>query len=95
MRVWLGLVLRPGVRIGVCFPSWLWWCCPCREGVFRRLTSPLCPIVELNVGGIVAAVLVTLILLGALIFGIWFAYSRGYFDSEYLPSKVDPPCFGA
>lgn len=36
--------------------------------------------VELNVGGIVAAVLVTLILLGALIFGIWFAYNRGYFD---------------
>ncbi|KAB0386434.1 hypothetical protein FD755_001390 [Muntiacus reevesi] len=36
--------------------------------------------VELNVGGIVAAVLVTLILLGALIFGIWFTYSRGYFD---------------
>ncbi|XP_077647244.1 junctional adhesion molecule A isoform X2 [Urocitellus parryii] len=38
--------------------------------------------VELNVGGIVAAVLVTLILLGVLIFGIWFAYSRGYFDSN-------------
>uniref|UniRef100_A0A8C9BL30 Junctional adhesion molecule A n=1 Tax=Phocoena sinus TaxID=42100 RepID=A0A8C9BL30_PHOSS len=36
--------------------------------------------VELNVGGIVAAVLVTLILLGVLIFGIWFAYNRGYFD---------------
>ncbi|XP_008846244.1 junctional adhesion molecule A [Nannospalax galili] len=36
--------------------------------------------VELNVGGIVAAVLVTLILLGVLIFGIWFAYSRGYFE---------------
>ncbi|XP_006895606.1 PREDICTED: junctional adhesion molecule A [Elephantulus edwardii] len=35
---------------------------------------------ELNVGGIVAAVLVTLILLGLLIFGIWFAYSRGYFE---------------
>ncbi|XP_006163158.1 junctional adhesion molecule A [Tupaia chinensis] len=35
---------------------------------------------ELNVGGIVAAVLVTLILLGVLIFGIWFAYSRGYLD---------------
>ncbi|XP_068397209.1 junctional adhesion molecule A [Eschrichtius robustus] len=35
---------------------------------------------ELNVGGIVAAVLVTLILLGVLIFGIWFAYNRGYFD---------------
>ncbi|XP_032491184.1 junctional adhesion molecule A isoform X4 [Phocoena sinus] len=38
--------------------------------------------VELNVGGIVAAVLVTLILLGVLIFGIWFAYNRGYFDSR-------------
>nr|XP_048307944.1 junctional adhesion molecule A [Myodes glareolus] len=36
--------------------------------------------VELNVGGIVAAVLVTLILLGVLIFGVWFAYSRGYFE---------------
>ncbi|XP_023377265.1 junctional adhesion molecule A [Pteropus vampyrus] len=36
--------------------------------------------VEMNVGGIVAAVLVTLILLGVLIFGIWFAYSRGYFN---------------
>ncbi|ELV13274.1 Junctional adhesion molecule A [Tupaia chinensis] len=36
---------------------------------------------ELNVGGIVAAVLVTLILLGVLIFGIWFAYSRGYLDT--------------
>uniref|UniRef100_A0A7N5JUK8 Junctional adhesion molecule A n=1 Tax=Ailuropoda melanoleuca TaxID=9646 RepID=A0A7N5JUK8_AILME len=36
--------------------------------------------VELNVGGIVAAVLVTLILLGVLVLGIWFAYRRGYFD---------------
>ncbi|XP_064138904.1 junctional adhesion molecule A [Loxodonta africana] len=44
--------------------------------------------VELNVGGIVAAVLVTLILLGVLIFGIWFAYSRGYFESKYLPLKA-------
>lgn len=52
------------------------------------LTSRLHLIVELNVGGIVAAVLVTLILLGGLIFGIWFAYSRGYFDSKYLPSKA-------
>lgn len=39
-------------------------------------------------GGIVAAVLVTLILLGFLILGIWFAYRRGYFDSEYLPSEA-------
>uniref|UniRef100_A0A2K5YDJ1 Junctional adhesion molecule A n=1 Tax=Mandrillus leucophaeus TaxID=9568 RepID=A0A2K5YDJ1_MANLE len=40
-----------------------------------------------NVGVIVAAVLVTLILLGILIFGIWFAYSRGHFDSKYLTSS--------
>lgn len=57
----------------------------------QGLTSHLCLIAELNVGGIVAAVLVTLILLGVLIFGIWFAYSRGYFDSKYLPSKALPP----
>ena len=48
----------------------------------------LCLLVELNVGGIVAAVLVTLILLGFLILGIWFAYRRGYFDSEYSPSEA-------
>ncbi|XP_063109607.1 junctional adhesion molecule A isoform X1 [Cavia porcellus] len=36
--------------------------------------------VEPNVGGIVAAVLVTLILLALLIIGIWYAYSRGYFE---------------
>lgn len=48
-------------------------------------------LVELNVGGIVAAVLVTLILLGLLVFGIWFAYSRGYFDSKYLASEALPP----
>ncbi|XP_023555607.1 junctional adhesion molecule A [Octodon degus] len=36
--------------------------------------------VEPNVGGIVAAVFITLILLGLLVFGIWFAYSRGYFE---------------
>lgn len=39
-------------------------------------------------GGIVAAVLVSLLLLGVLVFGIWFAYSRGYFDSECLPSPA-------
>lgn len=54
------------------------------EWAFTRLTSRLCLTVEPNVGGIVAAVLVTLILLGLLIFGIWFAYSRGYFHSKYL-----------
>lgn len=45
---------------------------------------------ELNVGGIVAAVLVTLILLGVLIFGIWFAYSRGYFESKWRPPPPRP-----
>lgn len=40
---------------------------------------------ELNVGAIVATVVVLLILLGLIAFGIWFAYSRGYFNSEYCP----------
>ncbi|XP_028910983.1 junctional adhesion molecule A isoform X2 [Ornithorhynchus anatinus] len=35
---------------------------------------------EVNVGGIVAAVIVSLILLGLLAFAVWFAYSRGYFN---------------
>lgn len=42
-------------------------------------------------GGIVAAVLVSLLLLGVLLFGVWFAYSRGYFDSECLPSPAARP----
>uniref|UniRef100_A0ACB8G9Q6 Uncharacterized protein n=1 Tax=Sphaerodactylus townsendi TaxID=933632 RepID=A0ACB8G9Q6_9SAUR len=35
---------------------------------------------EVNVGGIVAAVVVLLIVFGLAAFGIWFAYSRGYFS---------------
>lgn len=63
----------------------------------QALTCPTsrCLAAELNVGGIVAAVLVTLILLGVLIFGIWFAYSRGYFDSKYLPAKALLPTVAA
>lgn len=38
---------------------------------------------EVNVGGIVAAVVVLLIVLGLVAFGIWFAYSRGFFSSKY------------
>uniref|UniRef100_A0A669QMF8 Junctional adhesion molecule A n=1 Tax=Phasianus colchicus TaxID=9054 RepID=A0A669QMF8_PHACC len=37
---------------------------------------------EVNVGGIVAAVVVLLMLLGLIAFGIWFAYSRGYFQRK-------------
>ncbi|XP_044305148.1 junctional adhesion molecule A [Varanus komodoensis] len=33
---------------------------------------------ELNVGGIVAGVVVLLLVLALVVFGIWFAYSRGY-----------------
>ncbi|KAI6061076.1 Junctional adhesion molecule A [Aix galericulata] len=38
---------------------------------------------EVNVGGIVAAVVVLLMVLALIAFGIWFAYSRGYFSSEF------------
>ncbi|KYO26461.1 junctional adhesion molecule A [Alligator mississippiensis] len=44
---------------------------------------------ELNVGAIVATVVVLLILLGLIAFGIWFAYSRGYFNKRKdLPKGV-------
>ncbi|XP_055993819.1 junctional adhesion molecule A [Sorex fumeus] len=56
--------------------------CEARNGVGSPMVSEVVHMeaAELNVGGIVAAVLVTLILLGLLVFGVWFAYSRGYFD---------------
>lgn len=56
--------------------------CEARNGVGTPMKSEVVHMeaAELNVGGIVAAVLVTLILLGLLVFGVWFAYSRGYFD---------------
>ncbi|XP_074836789.1 junctional adhesion molecule A [Carettochelys insculpta] len=37
---------------------------------------------EVNVGGIVAAVVVLVLLLALLAFGIWFAYSRGFFSKR-------------
>ncbi|XP_065276095.1 junctional adhesion molecule A-like [Emys orbicularis] len=37
---------------------------------------------EVNVGGIVAAVVVLLIVLALVAFGIWFAYSRGFFSKR-------------
>ncbi|KAM3824706.1 junctional adhesion molecule A-like isoform 1-T2 [Vipera latastei] len=49
---------------------------PQRSEVIHMETS------ELNVGGIVAAVVVLLIILGLVIFGIWFAYNRGYFSKR-------------
>ncbi|KAI2520010.1 F11R isoform 3 [Pan troglodytes] len=56
--------------------------CEARNGYGTPMTSNAVRMeaVERNVGVIVAAVLVTLILLGILVFGIWFAYSRGHFD---------------
>ncbi|XP_015263831.1 PREDICTED: junctional adhesion molecule A [Gekko japonicus] len=37
---------------------------------------------EVNVGGIVAAVVLLLIVFGLAAFGIWFAYSRGFFSKR-------------
>uniref|UniRef100_A0A803J7Y9 Junctional adhesion molecule A n=1 Tax=Xenopus tropicalis TaxID=8364 RepID=A0A803J7Y9_XENTR len=38
---------------------------------------------DVNVGGIVAAVVIVLLILALIGFGLWYAYSRGYLDSEY------------
>ncbi|XP_073408391.1 junctional adhesion molecule A isoform X2 [Dendrobates tinctorius] len=37
---------------------------------------------ETNVGGIVAAVIIVLLILGLIGFGVWFAYSRGYIGKK-------------
>ncbi|XP_067328692.1 junctional adhesion molecule A [Anolis sagrei] len=37
---------------------------------------------EVNVGGIVAAVVVLLLVLALVILGVWYAYSRGYFSKR-------------
>lgn len=66
----------------VCFSFCQRWHHQHHNSARRRLTSVLCLTVEPNVGGIVAAVLVTLILLALLIIGIWYAYSRGYFERK-------------
>ena len=52
-------------------------------------TAPHRPPGELNVGGVVAAVVVLLTLLGLIAFGLWFAYSRGHFR-EYRAAPHSP-----
>ncbi|KAM8921673.1 junctional adhesion molecule A, partial [Pelodytes ibericus] len=37
---------------------------------------------DVNVGGIVAAVIVCLLLVALIAFGVWFAYSRGFFNKK-------------
>ncbi|XP_064354915.1 junctional adhesion molecule A isoform X2 [Dromaius novaehollandiae] len=43
---------------------------------------------EVNVGGIVAAVVVLLMVLALVAFGVWFAYTRGFFSSDTAGKKV-------
>ncbi|XP_074020682.1 LOW QUALITY PROTEIN: junctional adhesion molecule A [Numenius arquata] len=54
---------------------------PQKSDVFRMEAS------EVNVGGIVAAVVVLLMVLGLVAFGLWFAYSRGFFKRKDTVSK--------
>uniref|UniRef100_A0A3Q3FCZ8 Junctional adhesion molecule A n=1 Tax=Kryptolebias marmoratus TaxID=37003 RepID=A0A3Q3FCZ8_KRYMA len=51
-------------------------------GAAQRCKAMKMEVRDLNTGGIVAGVLIFLVLLGLLIFGVWFAYKRGY-----LPTK--------
>ncbi|XP_073493277.1 junctional adhesion molecule A [Phyllobates terribilis] len=43
---------------------------------------------EKNVGGIVAAVIIVLLILALIGFGVWFAYSRGYIGREYRKKVI-------
>ncbi|KAM9514771.1 junctional adhesion molecule A, partial [Guaruba guarouba] len=46
---------------------------------------------EVNVGGIVAAVVVLLMVLALAAFGVWFAYSRGFFSTlSSIPERKEP-----
>ncbi|XP_015739781.1 junctional adhesion molecule A [Coturnix japonica] len=56
-------------------------------GMAQRSDTARMEASEVNVGGIVAAVVVLLMLLGLIAFGIWFAYSRGYFQRKPTASK--------
>ncbi|XP_041338871.1 junctional adhesion molecule A-like, partial [Pyrgilauda ruficollis] len=49
---------------------------PQKSDVFRMEAS------EVNVGGIVAAVVLLLLVLALAAFGVWFAYRRGYFSKK-------------
>ncbi|XP_042295554.1 junctional adhesion molecule A [Sceloporus undulatus] len=53
-----------------------------KVGLPQKSDAVLMETSEVNVGGIVAAVVVLLIVLGLVIFGVWFAYSRGYFSKR-------------
>ncbi|XP_053823087.1 junctional adhesion molecule A [Vidua chalybeata] len=55
---------------------------PQKSDVFRMEAS------EVNVGGIVAAVVLLLLLLALAALGIWFAHRRGYFGSDAGGKKV-------
>ncbi|XP_059346043.1 junctional adhesion molecule A [Ammospiza nelsoni] len=57
---------------------------PQKSDVFRMEAS------EVNVGGIVAAVVLLLLFLGLAAFGVWFAHRRGYFSKWDVP-PVSPP----
>ncbi|KAM6294237.1 junctional adhesion molecule A-like [Aegotheles albertisi] len=54
----------------------------------QRSDAVLMEASEVNVGGIVAAVVVLLMVLALVAFGVWFAYSRGYFSSDTGSKKV-------
>ncbi|XP_066428562.1 junctional adhesion molecule A [Eleutherodactylus coqui] len=48
----------------------------------QRSTAIFMETYERNVGGIVAAVIIVLLILGLIAFGVWFAYSRGYIGKK-------------
>ncbi|KAG9462439.1 hypothetical protein GDO78_014115, partial [Eleutherodactylus coqui] len=48
----------------------------------QRSTAVFMETYERNVGGIVAAVIIVLLILGLIAFGVWFAYSRGYIGKK-------------
>lgn len=54
------------------------------EGAPQRGDAMRMEVHDLNVGGIVAAVIIALLAVGLLLFGLWFARKKGY-----LPKKIE------
>ncbi|XP_040190472.1 junctional adhesion molecule A, partial [Rana temporaria] len=57
--------------------------CQAENSEGKRTSEPVqVAIKDVNVGGIVAAVIVSLLILGLIAFAVWFAYQRGYIGKK-------------
>ncbi|XP_069498958.1 junctional adhesion molecule A [Ambystoma mexicanum] len=67
--------------------------CEASNALGKTVSAPaLLEVYDTNVGGIVAAVVIVLLILALIGVAIWFAYSRGFIGSEYSPFSQYKKC---